>query len=205
MLINLSSFVYKRKRLDGLHHGIVVDNIDPKGLGHIKVKVDNVIDGDNDVLPWVAPKFPTFLGGASNVSYFSIPNIGSNVIVEFFDIYNIYYTGVVNNEKHIVGEDIASNFNNKTAISKYGIIDDEGTIIEVDRANNTFHIHHKSTEIHLRDNAVSVVTPHNTNVTSSKTITVTGSSRVKLVSGGSSVDVTPSNITLHSQSIDMTN
>lgn len=212
MLYNMASFLHKKKRLDGIHHGVVVANTDPKGLGHIKVKVDDVLEGDVDSLPWVAPKLPTFLGGANNVACFSVPNVGSTVLVEFFDIYTIYYTGVIPNSQHLTDGKIGGKFGNKTSPSKYGIVDDEGTVFEVDRENDVFHVHHKQTHLYLRNNHVELTTPHNTNVTSSKaitangqTITATGSSSVRLVCGGSSITITSGNITLNSASIDLTN
>jgi len=212
MLFNMSSFLHKKRRLDGIHHGVVVANTDPKGLGHIKVQVDNVLEGDVDSLPWVAPKLPSFLGGGNDVAYFSVPNVGNTVLVEFFDIYTIYYTGVVNNTMHLESDQVGGVFGNQTNPSKYGFVDNEGTVVEVDRENDIFHLHHKQTHLWLRNNQVQLTTPHDTDVTSSKaitangqTITATGASSVKLVCGGSSITITSGNITLNSASIDLTN
>ena len=93
MLVDLTSFLYQKKRLEGIHHGIVVNNNDPEKRGHIKVSIPGVLDGDEDSLPWCAPKFPCALGGSANAQMFVVPKQDSSVIVEFENPYCLWYTG----------------------------------------------------------------------------------------------------------------
>jgi hypothetical protein len=64
--------------------GDVVINDDPLKLSRIKVKIPVLFDEyKNDDLPWVALVRPIFRGNANNAGMFSIPKIGSRVLIQF--------------------------------------------------------------------------------------------------------------------------
>ena len=100
MLVDLASFLYKRNRLGGFHHGEVVDNEDPDKKGHIKCIIPNVLEGGKESLPWIAPKYLSF-GGLSDTQVFSVPKIGASVLVEFENPYCLYYTAWTPTDKSI--------------------------------------------------------------------------------------------------------
>lgn len=71
-----------RLELAGKHRGIVVDNADPLKLGRLKIRVEAAY-GLQPVreLPWAWPCFPA--GGSANCGFFSVPEKGAGVWVEF--------------------------------------------------------------------------------------------------------------------------
>ena len=126
-LINLSTLMYKRKRLDGVHHGVVVDNADPDKLGHLKVEVPGVMEGDPGNLPWCAPKLGFFLGGSEASQQFVVPVTGATVTVEFDGPYCPYYTGWVPDKK------TANDLFHRDYPQSYGMIDGEFVAIAANR------------------------------------------------------------------------
>lgn len=68
--------------LAGKHRGKVLDNADPEKLGRLKVQVLSAYgEQPKENLPWAWPCFPA--GGSSDCGFFSLPEIGANVWVEF--------------------------------------------------------------------------------------------------------------------------
>ena len=69
--------------------GIVKVNDDPnKKLGRVKCLIENILE-DTDNLIWCYPKNPYGLGGANDSSWFSVPEVDSELIIEF-PFKNIY-------------------------------------------------------------------------------------------------------------------
>jgi len=69
----------------GKYRGLVVDNLDPAKLGRIKVEVNAVL-GNQELCPtnitdWIWPSLPA--GGNPDLGTFWVPDIGSQVWVEF--------------------------------------------------------------------------------------------------------------------------
>ncbi|MFZ7090750.1 phage baseplate assembly protein V [Primorskyibacter sp. 2E233] len=62
----------------GKYRGKVEDNLDPLGLGRVKVSVADVL-GDG-TMAWAMPCFP---GAGPGVGLYAIPPVGGNVWVEF--------------------------------------------------------------------------------------------------------------------------
>ena len=66
----------------GKYRGIVRDNVDPLGLGRLKLLVPSVLgESDECVTDWAWPCVP--FGGAPNQGFFFIPEIEAKVWVEF--------------------------------------------------------------------------------------------------------------------------
>lgn len=75
----------------GNYRGLVVDNLDPAGLGRIKVKVYPMFKDivDPYLLPWATPAMGLFAGAGVGFGGFAVPAVDSFVYV-FFEAGNIY-------------------------------------------------------------------------------------------------------------------
>ncbi len=96
MLLKLLDVLKTEKTNKGLFRGIVVDNNDPKKLKRIKCKIHKKFEtGDVSKLPWCFPANAYGLGGRPDLSSFIIPEINSEVVIEFpfDDLYTPVYTG----------------------------------------------------------------------------------------------------------------
>jgi Type VI secretion system/phage-baseplate injector OB domain len=67
------------RRFYGKYRGFVVDNIDPKRLGRLTVRVPSVLG--KEAIGWAMPCTP--YGGEQNQGFFCIPEPGAGVWVEF--------------------------------------------------------------------------------------------------------------------------
>ncbi len=78
-------------RYYGTELGTVVDNVDPKGLGRVRLTVPGIIDQPS---PW-ASQIGTMSGGGAQRGAFAVPPIGSDVAVFFHrgDPERPYYMG----------------------------------------------------------------------------------------------------------------
>lgn len=68
------------RRFYGKYRGFVVNNMDPKRLGRLTLRVPSVL-GRNVVTGWAMPCVP--FGGQKNQGFLCIPDIGAGVWVEF--------------------------------------------------------------------------------------------------------------------------
>lgn len=96
MLLKLFEVLRKPDIFSKTYQGIVVDNADPKKLGRIRCKVEDVLESpSNSRLPWCYPQNPFGLGGRIDLSSFSVPEIDSEVVISFpyQDIYYPVYIG----------------------------------------------------------------------------------------------------------------
>jgi uncharacterized protein involved in type VI secretion and phage assembly len=66
-------------RYFGKYRGKIIDNKDPKGLGRIRAKVPDLI-GDQET-GWALPCLP--YGGTKDTGLFTVPEVDSNVWIEF--------------------------------------------------------------------------------------------------------------------------
>ncbi len=132
MLVKVIDHLEKKNYINKIYKGYVVDNIDPDELNRIKCKVENRIESDdNSKLPWCFPLNPYGQGGRPDLSSFSIPEIDTEVSIEFIadDIYTPFYTGYWQSESTsqnlLFGEDYPNS---------YGFID---SVIEWFRINKS--------------------------------------------------------------------
>jgi hypothetical protein len=96
MLIKLDDLKNRRNNLLVPHKGRVVFNNDPLKLGRIKVRIRGLLEEtDLNKLPYIVPKNAFGLGGKPDSSNFSVPEVNSEVTVEFpFSDINLgFYTG----------------------------------------------------------------------------------------------------------------
>lgn len=96
MLLNLKEFIDTSSSLANPHRGKVVDNNDPLKLGRVKCTIAGIFQGATANLPWIHPLGPTLFGGTSSSGLVSVPEIGSELVIEFpyDDIYFPVYTGI---------------------------------------------------------------------------------------------------------------
>jgi len=89
--------IYKKKKdllkeLNYIYRAEVIDNIDPKELGRLKVKLFSLHEGiNNDALPWAIPNFS--YGGQNDVGLIFIPEIGDHVVVSYIEGYPVTWIG----------------------------------------------------------------------------------------------------------------
>jgi hypothetical protein len=95
MLIKISEYIRPTRSLSKRFKGVVVDNADPKKLGRVKCTIEGFLTGDTANLPWMSPDKEAFLGGSNAASKFSVPNMGSELVITFpfDDIYSPFYRG----------------------------------------------------------------------------------------------------------------
>ncbi len=68
------------RRFYGKYRGFVVNNVDPKRLGRLTLRIPSVL-GDEVTSGWAMPCLP--YGGQKNQGLFCIPDVGAGVWVEF--------------------------------------------------------------------------------------------------------------------------
>lgn len=131
----------KTNKYDSPYKGIVVDNDDPKKLGRVKCTIEGIFDNiDTESLPWIAPWNPSGLGGGDNLSFFSVPNIDSELIIEFpyKNPYAIFYTGYWQSEK------THQTLFDENYPKRYGWVDELDNYWFVDREEEHIKFHHSS-------------------------------------------------------------
>jgi len=125
---------------DLIYLGIVVDNIDDKKLGRVRVRIPLYEDLMDHQLPYASPNLPYFLGNSKNSIMFSVPEIGSEVNVSFptQDKYSPFYHGAELNE------------NNKCTLfdedypNSYGFKDSKGNFTKINKHTDTWVFQHSS-------------------------------------------------------------
>ncbi len=201
MLLSLADWFSRNDDLSRPHRGVVIENNDPKKRRRVKVRITGFLEGIN--LPWIYPKNPSFLGGGQGSIDFAIPEIGSEVIVEFpfKDIYFGFYTG------HWGTKDEPKEFTawsmdlfpfvefDENYPDSYGFRDSVGNYFRVNKIKNTMEIYHKSTtsnetRITIRDGGqVDIFTLGNFSITNSGDIDLntTGTINVMVPLGGAKI------------------
>lgn len=115
-------------------YGIVLDNNDPEHLMRIKVRVDGIMEGDKDDLPWIFPQTSSLLGAKSDGGLFIIPEIDSEVILYWpnkDDIYHCYYYATHPSKKTIANSNFLEDYP-----ETYGFTDKTGQYIRVNKKKN---------------------------------------------------------------------
>ncbi len=119
---------------------IVVDNNDPSNLGRVKIRILEIHGTEQDIpddnLPWAIQMRPAFLGGASNLSTFSVPRVGSEVIVTHIkgDVYQPAYIFELYNAADTINE------NAEDYPESYGFKDSDENYYHVNMEQNTLKI-----------------------------------------------------------------
>lgn len=139
--ISLPDFMKKNDPLAVPLKGRVVDNIDPKKLGRVKIHIPGIMtDPDFTKLPWVYPKNAVGSGGTPDGSAMEVPTIDAELTVEFpyKEIYFGFYTGYLRSTTTRQGlffEDYPNS---------YGKRDTQNTFFKVNRAKKYAEFRHTS-------------------------------------------------------------
>lgn len=114
-LIKLAEFAKPENQLGKPQRGEVIDNEDPKKLGRVKLKIKGLIEGDRENIPWTYPRNPNLHGGTSKASGHHVPEIGSNLVVEFphGNIYQAYYKSTWHSADNFVKKTFDTNYPHK--------------------------------------------------------------------------------------------
>jgi hypothetical protein len=99
MFIRVAEHLQKTAHLSAPKKGIVLENADPLQLGRVQCSVEGLfpVDATLAQLPWIAPKSRALFGGSSEFGEFHVPEIGSELNIEFptediyFPVYTSYY------------------------------------------------------------------------------------------------------------------
>ena len=142
MLIKPINSLLKEQQVkpeDMTYLGCVEDNLDPKKLGRVKVRIAIFDNVPTDDLPWAHP----LMGVQGNNQFeggLHVPEVGSQVRVTFpsKDLTAPYYSGAELNEK------------NRTKVfdgdypSTYGFRDSAGNFFSINKARETVQLGHSS-------------------------------------------------------------
>lgn len=142
MLTSLLDQLKKEDPFKIPHRAVVVDNKDPDKLGRVKLFVKGIYeDKDPEKLPWVYPQQAAGLGGRHDSSSFAVPEIDSEVTIEFKngDIYSPFIGGrwhnKQSNQQKLFDEDYPNS---------YGHQDSTGTFLRINKEQKYAEFKHCS-------------------------------------------------------------
>jgi hypothetical protein len=144
-----------------LYQGIVVDNNDPKQLGRVRVRVEQLMPTEaipNEHCPWALMKRPLGWGGNSDKSFFAIPEKDSKILVQFVGgcVYSpIYETLPVDGASKLA--EVSTNYP-----KRYGFFDPDTSKFIVDYKDHTLdYVHQSDYQFHIKtDKSVNVNCPY---------------------------------------------
>lgn len=190
MFVKFSEVVKRVNHLSIPHKAIVLDNIDSLKLGRVKVSISGLIEEtDTTKLPWVYPRNNYGLGGKSDSSSFSVPEIGSELVVQFpfDDIYSGFYVGYwQSSTTHQTDFDV-------DYPETYGHRDSKGNIVKVNKSTGDVEIKHFSgTKIIVKNNGdiELIAIGQVTNTISGNQVESIGGNLTETVSGNSDETIT---------------
>lgn len=185
MLLLAVEWMTKNRNLQFPHKGTVEDNDDPLKLGRIKVSIEGLLESDDvDALPWIDPYNPYFLGTSTGSLWFSVPEVGAEVVVAFpyEDIYFGFYIGSWNSM------DKPTTFD-ASYPEAYGFKDSSGNYVRIDKSGDI-------TDINLvGDVNVTIGGNLTANVGGNVTADVTGN--IEATAGGNIEATAGGDITVH--------
>lgn len=142
MFLKAIEVLNKSKPLAVPYKGVVVDNQDPLKLGRVKCTIDGIFAAVDDIglLPWIAPHSPTSLGGRSDSSSFMVPELESELVIEFpyESIYAGFYTGFWQSQVTHHG------MFNEDYPETYGFSDKQNTFWKVNKRKKYMELSHSS-------------------------------------------------------------
>lgn len=182
MLIKLPEWLQADRNLSNPHQGTVVDNSDPKKHGRIKATVPGILEGSSSSLPWIYPLNPYFLGGSSDAGLFSVPEVGSLIVVEFCfgDPHLPFYSG---GWHHDLSHDATFDDSYPEA---YGFHDSKGNYFKVNKQTGEILLVHSSgTKIQIsQDGKITVEGKADLNVNIIGNASITAQGNVDVTTGG---------------------
>lgn len=128
------------------HKGLVLENKDPRRLGRVKCLIAGLIEGSVGELPWCFPMNGYGLGGGMQVSGFSVPEKGTELVVEFpwESPYAPFYVGYWQSDQtHQSLFDV-------DYPETYGWRDSGGTFYRVNKKQNYIEVKHGKSGSYVR-------------------------------------------------------
>ena len=170
---------------------VVTDNNDPEGLGRVRVKF---LWQDGDVftpfLRILRPDFGAAEQGEANRGYFWIPEVGDQVLVQFFDgmAEQPYVAGALGHGKnkssgHLINNHIKSISTRSGHTIEFDDSAETQGITIIDRNKNTIHIDTFSNSIHITANEQITLTAKNIDFTASEHITMSAGENISGAAG----------------------
>lgn len=111
MFTNMAKNLNKGENLVGkMYIGTVEDNMDPKKMGRVRVRIEYLFGTSDDVpttdLPWWDVKLPVGLGARGDSSSFAVPEINSTVTIMFpyEDVNFGIVDGIIRSEQQIINQ-----------------------------------------------------------------------------------------------------
>jgi uncharacterized protein involved in type VI secretion and phage assembly len=167
--MNFVSLLNKNTDMKRPQQGIVVDNNDPEKLGRVKMTVPGIIEGDLENIPWTYPNNQHAFGGTPSSAHVTIPQIGSNLNVEFKhgDIYAPIYTG------HNISQNNMDMSKFKDGYPKaYGWQDPSGNSFVQDRKAGTYTYGHVAADDNQQPNDTNDPTAQGTPASEDKKVAI---------------------------------
>jgi phage baseplate assembly protein V len=141
---------------------------DPLQLGRVRILVPDLHDGLSGTdLPYAICMTPVFRGSLGNAGYFSVPRVGSRVLV-IFDMGHID-SPIIIGELRDINTKITSLLTDYPAT--YGFTDENGTTFNVDTSSKVLTIKHQGSTIIIDNNGNVDITAPNTVITGNAKIT----------------------------------
>ena len=139
-LIKITDYFKPTKALRFPYKAKVVSNTDPKKLGRVKATIKGLFEDSSDKLPWVFPQNPYGLGGNTNSSSFSVPEVGSElcVVFPFEDVYSPMYIG------YWQSKGTHQSLFDDNYPETYGFVDSVGNSVKVNKSTKDVTISHSS-------------------------------------------------------------
>ncbi len=162
--------------------GIVVDNDDPDKLQRVKVTIQNVMEGDKEDLPWVAPKnIDTGFGITKDAGGIYVPALDSILVIEFQggDIHYGLTVGSMHTARYTPDPDLLKNYPDRRG---WHDTKKNKAYIDVTEGEAIMHLEHFSlTMIQVEDDGevnVTIVKDCNVTIKGDLNITVSGDTNI---------------------------
>lgn len=151
-LIKYGEFIRTNRPFEKIYQAKVVANDDPQKIGRVKATIENFLEGEVDILPWIASKQQYSIFG----KVFIVPEIDEIIDIEFLDndpysmVYTFHNINKTNSLPIIEADKFGADYP-KTQ----GAMDSTGTYIVINKEQQTFKFHHSTgldLEIDSQDN-----------------------------------------------------
>lgn len=172
---------------DGYIIGEVVDNVDPDGIGRVKVKIPQLFDIGQSAVPWIGAHRQSPFGFGPNFGVYGSPQVGSKIRVKFQEGSAHY------------GLSEADEYNKAIANSKFktpdtwGFKDPSGSELFVNLTTKAWEFTHASgTTIKYNaqgDETIHIIRNRDLTVDGTNTENVTGD-QVQVIKGSLNITVT---------------
>jgi uncharacterized protein involved in type VI secretion and phage assembly len=180
----------KPKLSDQFYLAKVISNNDPDKLGRVQVRINELHgkDGNSGIadssLPYAMPVYPVGLGSGPNLGTFSVPRVGSQLLVTHLssDTYQLAYFGTIYHAGTL-NPLVQANYPNT-----YASIDSDGNYWQINLEANTLNVLFNGTAVAAITGDTTLNTT-NLTINTSKNVTINTDSKT-IVNAQAEVEVT---------------